>query len=938
MKVTLATILIFLRTYFLIIVPSLLLIFSSCDVNQPVEQADLNQLSTLSMDSLEILLSKSEGGERVNLLHTIVRRKWLSNPLDAKELGYEALELSQTLKSEYLISSSYRFLAGVYYYLGDFETSYEFNVTALEIATNLGDSTLINNGLNNIGLLYLDLSSTEAAMEYLLRSKEMKESINAAYGLATTINNIGLAYAKAIEYEEAINSFRQALGIAINTNDYDNQVYSFNNLGNVNIELGNLSRAYELFRKSSLLADTIPNVNWGAIAVRGKGKVKLMNKELDSADYFFRKSLLMSTSIEDKKGMSESYYWLAKSSLKKLRTDSVIYYLDKSDLLANKIKSGIQIIENLSLYIEFYDQNLQLEKAHNLQKKYSYLKDSLFQDAVARNIRLLPLKLRAEKNIVKLGSQKNELAIRKSRNTIYLIVLLLLIPSVIVLVVVTRKLRKANNRISEQNEEYKTSYETVKLLSTIGADIIATLSLESIIHRVYENVKKLLPADSFYFGLYNQKKNALVFTGNIEKGEKSEDFIYDLNEDSYRLAVQCFKIQDTLLTNKFRVDYPMYPYSVKGKPIQSVLMVPLFVEKRPLGVISVESFSENAYSNYHVGILKNLAVFVSIAIENAQTFEKLEASYDQLKELDEFKESMTAMIVHDFKNSLNTVINFSEGKATERRMKGIRQAGQFMLNMVMNILDVQKFEETNPKLSLANYPISRLIKHATEQLTYMMDQKSIKLEVCQDKAFEVRIDHDLIVRVIVNILSNAIKYSPQNGQIAISISKSNQGELVNVSIQDQGPGIPLDKLETVFDKYAQVEARKEGIARSTGLGLTFCKMVVEAHMGSIWVESENQKGSKFYFTVPLVKGLEGEPIEAIDWEHDQSILLTKNEKKSILNHLEDLSHWEVYDYSDVLEILNRIESESENICDWKEQMMKALHNGNEELFKSLINQ
>ena len=497
------------------------------------------------------------------------------------------------------------------------------------------------------------------------------------------------------------------------------------------------------------------------------------------------------------------------------------------------------------------------------------------------------------------------------------------------------ELNDAKRKITDQREIYKSNYENVKILSEIGADIASNLSLDSIIERVYKNVNELLPAESFSFGVFNPITRTLDFHVGVEKGIRGGNYSYSIDSDQDRLAVKCFHKKGTVLTNNLHQDYPNYPPAVHGEIPDSVIYVPLISKNSVIGAVNVSSFQKDAYTGYHVSVLQNLSVFISIAVENAKAYEQIDKSLSQLRELDEFKESMTAMIVHDFKNSLNTVINFSEGKPTERRMQGIRQAGQFMLNMVMNILDVQKFEETSPNLSLANYPVSRLLKHGVRQLTYMMEQKSIELNVQQDKAYEVRIDHDLIVRVIVNILSNAIKYSPQNGTVSIFIASSN-GQ-VEVAIKDEGPGIPEDKLQTIFDKYSQVEARKEGVARSTGIGLTFCKMVIEAHKGSIWAESSENRGSEFFFTLPLLKELENERKESLEWKLDQMVELTAEERKSLDVHLAILSGLEVYDYSDVMDVLKKIETESENVRNWKTQLTKALQNGNEDSFKSLIN-
>ncbi len=332
---------------------------------------------------------------------------------------------------------------------------------------------------------------------------------------------------------------------------------------------------------------------------------------------------------------------------------------------------------------------------------------------------------------------------------------------------------------------------------------------------------------------------------------------------------------------------------------------------------------------------KRLKITRKASTKLRETNKELNAANQRLLEMDQYKESMTAMIVHDFKNSLNTVISFSETKPSDQRLKGIRQAGQFMLNMVMNILDVQKYETTKPSLSLQVCEISKLIQLASMQLSYLIEQKSIELIIDQHHEFSINGDKDLLVRVLGNILSNAIKYSPQNGKILIKVA--HVGNDVMVAVKDEGPGIPKSKLEFIFDKFAQVDARKEGLARSTGIGLTFCKIVVEAHKGAIWADSTHGEGSTFNLTLPITKENDTTINHSkIEVHPNDRIVLQIDEKENLAVFIGELRKWEVFDYSEVMEILENIPDDHANIRAWKKSLAKALHNGNEKLYKELI--
>ncbi|MBI4647306.1 MAG: PAS domain-containing sensor histidine kinase, partial [Bacteroidia bacterium] len=229
--------------------------------------------------------------------------------------------------------------------------------------------------------------------------------------------------------------------------------------------------------------------------------------------------------------------------------------------------------------------------------------------------------------------------------------------------------------------------------------------------------------------------------------------------------------------------------------------------------------------------------------------DQLREALNKLSELEVFKESMTGMIVHDLKNHLNSIITFSSQILSEKNLRSINQSGKQMLNMVLNILDVQKFEKAEVQLSRNIHNLNVAIKNSLDDVSLLYKEKDISVKNNITDFIQADFDFELIQRVMVNILTNAIKYTPLNGSITIDaeLDTHQKNKMIKVSITDTGQGIPANMLEKVFDKFSQVEAKKSGAARSTGLGLTFCKMVIESHGGKIWAKSEIGKGTTFYF-------------------------------------------------------------------------------------------
>lgn len=175
-----------------------------------------------------------------------------------------------------------------------------------------------------------------------------------------------------------------------------------------------------------------------------------------------------------------------------------------------------------------------------------------------------------------------------------------------------------------------------------------------------------------------------------------------------------------------------------------------------------------------------------------------------------------------------------------------------MLTLINSLLDLPRLEHRRMPVQLQEADVDELVNGSLAVVALWAAQNHVQIVYEPDpQVHTVVADPDITTRVLVNLLSNALKYSPPDSTITIRTRASDDG-MVTFSVTDQGPGIPPEWVEKVFDKYAQVEARKEGA--STGLGLTFCQLAVETQKGRIWIESELGKGTTVLFTLPAGKG------------------------------------------------------------------------------------
>jgi PAS domain S-box-containing protein len=234
------------------------------------------------------------------------------------------------------------------------------------------------------------------------------------------------------------------------------------------------------------------------------------------------------------------------------------------------------------------------------------------------------------------------------------------------------------------------------------------------------------------------------------------------------------------------------------------------------------------------------------------------------KELESARESLTHMIVHDLRSPLQAVMGSMKliDRALPEKSKVVEQATDVsgralrkLLNLVNNLLDLSSMEqgEFTPEISLES--MSAILEDAVAELLPLAKEIGVIVEVDAPKDLpEVAIDRDMIDRVVLNLFDNALKYT-KTGTLVKLRAKVVPGDVANmmcVQVMDNGPGVPDEYKEAIFDRFAQIPGRK-GQRRSSGIGLAFCRLTVQAHGGRIWVEDNPEGGSIFAFTLPLGK-------------------------------------------------------------------------------------
>ncbi|TAE23017.1 MAG: HAMP domain-containing protein [Candidatus Kapaibacterium sp.] len=448
--------------------------------------------------------------------------------------------------------------------------------------------------------------------------------------------------------------------------------------------------------------------------------------------------------------------------------------------------------------------------------------------------------------------------------------------------------------VRERTEQLNTSYNSLRILSGIGRDISSTLQYKSIFTMLYKNIAQLVDANIFAIGVLDEQEQIIQDFFTVKNGNQLPLFSTPMsNKNSF--AVWALEHRSEVFINDNAKEYTRY---VNGMFIpseiflpqefpQSLMFIPLLVGDTAIGVLTVQSFQRNAYTLYHLDIVRTLAAYTAAALNNAKAFAtvqeqnseilrqqelleeqaatiqitntELQERNVQLEELNQEKNEFLGIAAHDLKNPLaaiqmaaSIIQNYYDKLDKEtviERTTSIMVSSKRMSEIITNLLDINAIETGNLNLHIKEIDIVALSSQIIDEYyERAMEKKIIMFPEFTLDSLLIKADLNAMTQVLDNILSNAIKYSPSGKRVFIRVRSL--AATVRVEVQDEGQGMSDDDMKKLFGKFARLSARPTGGEHSTGLGLSIVKKMVEAMNGKVWCESELGKGATFIVELP----------------------------------------------------------------------------------------
>jgi transcriptional regulator with GAF, ATPase, and Fis domain len=470
-------------------------------------------------------------------------------------------------------------------WMSEFDKAFELCFGALKIYNSLSNTEGIAFVHYSIGTIFFYLSDYDNALDEYMKSYKSFDLAKHENGVAESLNGIGSVYYAINENHKAIHYLNTSLESCNILNNHVLKQKVLDGLGKAYKNLENYPKALQYLNECVDLIERIKGSDHvKAHAFNNIGDVYFFQKNFSKAFDYFEKSLILRKESGFITGQAESMNNLAKVLMEQKDFEKAEKYLNESLILSEKSKSLDNQSETYNLFASIFEAKGEFKKALTYHKKF-YNKDKLIRNETNdRRNKSIQLRFKVEQE------------------------------------------EKEREILKNKNKSLKKYSQSLVKLGDIGKMLMSIHQTDKIISKAYTKVNELMDAPSFGLGIYDAEKDELFFPGYIENGNILEGNIYKLNED--RLASVCYRENRTIVIDNIHKENKKWLKSFEppkvGRSTLSIIYLPFEVPNGTKGVITVQSFEEDAYTEHHVNMIRNLSVYIAIAIQNAEQYKLLE--------------------------------------------------------------------------------------------------------------------------------------------------------------------------------------------------------------------------------------------------------------------------------------------------------------------------
>lgn len=443
------------------------------------------------------------------------------------------------------------------------------------------------------------------------------------------------------------------------------------------------------------------------------------------------------------------------------------------------------------------------------------------------------------------------------------------------------KTKDSLDKLSNSNHELARSLYQLNVLYNTSSQFAGTLDKKKLIDYLIEGMDKSLSFSLSCVLTFKSETEPVLIINSLYKvpdrllealklrATLNYKSLFDKKQIPFDLDIKNLKIEKHIKHSIKECDFSVLR--------SDNLFAPIVMSENFFGFIEI--FRDNEFTTEDATCFQTLAQQVSLPLKSASLYEIKEQTNKKLEKLERLKSEFISIVSHELrtpltaiKNSLDIILSGKAGELTENMDKFLNMAKRNsarLSGIINDLLDLSKIEAGKMDFKFETIKIAPVIEYVKSSLEEMAKEKNLELVLqTQDNSADIYADSHRLEQVLTNLVSNAIKFTPEGGKVDIRTEvvdakdinyvemfdaelKQLSGEYLVVCVKDNGIGISNEHLSHVFDKFAQIENSLSRKVGGSGLGLPIARQLLDAHNGIIWCNSKPEKGSSFYFALPV---------------------------------------------------------------------------------------
>lgn len=817
---------------------------------------------SVSADSLENILNNKNLHDttKVSMLFEMARTIVSDNQNEAIKIADKVLQLSNANNYTYGLGRANYIKSLANYYAGQFTYAIDFANKSLEYYSALNDYSLMFDSYNLLAISYGHLGNLDKRLEYLLICNKLAPDNEKKI---VSLINLGNTYISLDAPKKSLEFFFEAKLLAEEINNKNRIALIQLNISDAYRNLKEYDKAIQFAKKSLILREEIDDYRGIHYSARDLGTVLFEIENYNEAANFFTKARNYAKQINHSEGIAYAEMYLAKINIIKKNFGQASEHINNSKNAIDNTTNNLTKLEVLKTFVELYQAQNNYQKAFEYHIQFTELNDSIFTEQKSKQIAELQTIYETEKQQQEIEKQQLQLKRQKYfRNS--LIIFSIFILAFAILLFSRFKLKKRTNTILDQKndllEEKNSELRKLSIVASKTSNAVITFDKNGKIEWFNEAFEQLYDCSLEDF---IKQKGEHITSGSYNNKIKE---YFDYSKKTKESTVY----ETEIVKNKQKkyIQTTLTPITDDKGEIEKFVAIDTDITRLKNAEIEILHKSEEILSqNEEILAQKEELEIHRNHLEKLveERTKDLKIAKDKAEESDRLKSAFLANMSHEIRTPMNAIIGFTDllndpglDHETKQEITGhINHNTDTLLKLIDDIIDIAKIESGQLTIHKKECSLNKLFDkiepiYKEEKISEIKPHIEFKVNK-PEKDITLYTDPLRFQQIMINLTDNAFKFT-EKGKIEIGINspENNKNEII-IYVKDTGIGLSEEKMDIIFKRFSKIEDDKKKLYRGSGLGLAISKNLVELLGGKLMVDSEKDKGSNFYFNLPIHK-------------------------------------------------------------------------------------